>query len=63
VTALREEFADDLDALVSVLPPHIYQGLSRSERLTDVLEVVMDLGREPEARFANDERVLSTRVV
>jgi stage III sporulation protein SpoIIIAA len=45
------------------LPPHIYQGLRRSERGRDVLEVVMDLGREPEARFPESELVLSNRPV
>jgi len=63
VTAVREEYIDDIDALLAVLPPHIYQGLRRSERLHDVLEVVMDLGREPEARFTDEELVLSSRPV
>jgi stage III sporulation protein SpoIIIAA len=61
VTALRQEFVDDTEALLSVLPPHIYQGLRRSERTNEALEIVMDLGREPEARFADSELVLSSR--
>lgn len=63
MTAVREEFVDDLQALLGVLPPHIYQGLRRSERLSDVLEVVMDLGRIPEARFTDAELELSSRPV
>jgi stage III sporulation protein SpoIIIAA len=63
VTAIREEFSDDIASLFSVLPPHIYQGLRRSDRVKDVLEIVMDLGREPEARFAGSELVLSSRPV
>ncbi len=59
MTALRDESLDDTEALLSILPPHIYQGLRRSERVHDVLEIVMDLGREPEARFADSELVLS----
>lgn len=63
MTALREDFIDDTEALLGVLPPHIYQGLRRSERVHQVLEIVMDLGREPEARFFDLELVLSTRPV
>jgi len=63
VTALRQEFTDDIEALLAVLPAHIYQGLRRSEGTSSVLEVVMDLGREPEARFADSELVLSPRPV
>lgn len=63
MTALRQEFVDDVEALLAVLPPHIYQGLRRSERVNDVLEIVMDLGREPEARFPDTELVLSNRPV
>ncbi|MGI8968190.1 MAG: R3H domain-containing nucleic acid-binding protein [Chloroflexota bacterium] len=63
VTALREEFVDDIEALLGVLPPHIYQAVRRSERVSNMLEVVMDLGREPEARYADGEAVLSSRSV
>jgi stage III sporulation protein SpoIIIAA len=54
---------DDTEALLSVLPPHIFQGLRRSERIGEVLEIVMDLGREPEARFAGSDLILSSRPV
>jgi stage III sporulation protein SpoIIIAA len=60
---MREDSIDDTEALLSVLPAHIYAGLRRSERIESVLEIVMDLGREPEARFADGELVLSHRVV
>ncbi|MBV9278582.1 MAG: AAA family ATPase [Chloroflexi bacterium] len=63
MTAVRENLADDTEALFGVLPPHIYQGVRRSDRANDVLEVVMDLGREPEARFPDGELVLSARPV
>lgn len=63
MTAVREEFVDDTEALFQVLPAHIFQGLRRSERVNDVLEIVMDLGRVPEARFADAELVLSNRPV
>jgi stage III sporulation protein SpoIIIAA len=63
MTALREEFSDDIEALLGVLPPHIYQAVRRSGRASSMLEVVMDLGREPEARLADEELVLSSRPV
>ena len=43
--------SDDLDALLAVLPARIRAPLARGNEPTDLLEVVMDLGREPEARY------------
>lgn len=63
MTAVRQESVDDTEALLSVLPPHIFQGLRRSERIGEVLEIVMDLGREPEARFSGSDLLLSSRPV
>jgi len=63
VTALRDDYVDDTEALLRILPPHIYQGLRRSERVNEVLEIVMDLGREPEARLVDGELVLSNRTI
>lgn len=51
---------DDLDLLLDALPPHICELLRDDEsRRTDLLEVVMDLGRLPEARYPGREVVLS----
>ena len=55
--------ADDLEALLEVLPAHIGDPLRAMERRRSLLEVVMDLGREPEARFPGDEQVLSDKPV
>jgi len=63
LSAVRQEFTDDTQALLEVLPPHIYQALRRTEHVGNVLEIVMDLGRLPEARFAGSEIVLSQRPV
>jgi stage III sporulation protein SpoIIIAA len=51
---------DDLDALLDVLPPRISQPLLQIERREELLEVVMDLGREPEGRFPEREAILSS---
>jgi len=51
---------DDLEALIEALPPHISDQLSEPSRRHDLLEIVMDLGRLPEARYPGREVVLST---
>ena len=45
---------DDLDLLYQALPPLIDQRLREINRRDDLLEVVLDLGREPEARFPGE---------
>jgi stage III sporulation protein SpoIIIAA len=42
---------DNMDQLLGVLPAKIRQALEEQEDVEDLLEIVMDLGREPEARF------------
>ncbi len=43
---------DDLDRLLEILPPAVRRGLEACpENLADLIEVVTDLGRRPEARF------------
>ncbi len=54
---------DDLDLLLNALPPHISDPLRKSDDNTGLLEVVMDLGRKPEARYPGRELVLSDREV
>jgi stage III sporulation protein SpoIIIAA len=54
------QITDDLDLLLTVLPDRIRAALVASDRQSDLLEIVMDLGRLPEARFTAGEMVLST---
>jgi stage III sporulation protein SpoIIIAA len=54
---------DDLEELLEVLPPHICDPLQALQDRRELLEVVMDLGREPEARLPGREVVLSTHTV
>jgi stage III sporulation protein SpoIIIAA len=58
-----EIMTDDLDQLLEVLPPHICDPLEALQDRRDLLEVVMDLGREPEARMPGREVLLSTHSV
>jgi stage III sporulation protein SpoIIIAA len=53
------QITDDLDLLLAVLPERIAQALEESERKSNLIEIVMDLGRLPEARFSDGEMVLS----
>ncbi|CAN5687018.1 hypothetical protein BH23CHL7_BH23CHL7_13610 [soil metagenome] len=56
--------ADDLAALLSALPPEITERLRDLPPERDLIEVVMDLGRRPEARFGGGgEEVLLEREV
>ncbi len=50
---------DDLDLLLEALPPRIRDVFKDAERRVGLLEVVMDLGRLPEARYPGREVVLS----
>ncbi len=47
----RREITDNLDELLEVLPPRLRDKLEDLGDLDDLLEIVLDLGRQPEARF------------
>jgi len=51
VVGRQIRITDDLDLLLAVLPPKVKEPLLRQEGLEELIEVVMDLGRQPEARF------------
>jgi stage III sporulation protein SpoIIIAA len=59
----RRETTDDLDALMEALPPEIVDRLAALANRTDLLEVVMDLGRRPQARFTTGEEDLLDREI
>ena len=56
---MQDRITDDLDALLAVVPPQIAAAVRRENHGDDLLEIVLDLGRLPEARFLNHEVVLS----
>jgi stage III sporulation protein SpoIIIAA len=60
---LQKVITDDLEAMVDILPPHIRQPLRRQKDVRELLEVVLDLGRTPEARFPRREVVLGAKEV
>jgi stage III sporulation protein SpoIIIAA len=60
---LEKLITDDLEAMVNILPSHIRQPLRRQKDLKELLEVVLDLGRLPEARFLKREVILGSKEV
>ncbi|MBA2756310.1 MAG: AAA family ATPase, partial [Chloroflexi bacterium] len=59
----RRETIDDLDALLSSLPPEIVDAVHALPDRLSLIEVVMDLGRRPEARFPDSEVSLLDREI
>jgi stage III sporulation protein SpoIIIAA len=55
----QRKITDDLQALLGVLPPTIAQAVTDVNNSDDLLEVILDLGRVPTARFVDREVVLS----
>src|ERR1700716_1205985 len=55
--------SDELEALLRGLPPDLTQRVRALDGLEGLLEIVMDLGRLPEARFVGREEMLSQREV
>jgi len=54
---------DDLDALIDVLPPRVAESLRSRPNNFELLEIVLDLGRRPEARYPGEEVILSEQEV
>ncbi len=50
---------DDLQVLIDVLPPRVAEALQARANNFELLEVVLDLGRPPEARYPDQEAILS----
>ena len=60
---MQKVITDDLDALLDILPPHIQQPLCQQQDTSELLEVVLDLERPPEARFPQREVILNPQEV
>jgi stage III sporulation protein SpoIIIAA len=55
----KQKITDDLQALLGVLPPSIASAVVRADNSDDLLEVILDLGRLPTARFVGGEITLA----
>ena len=58
-SAGEDEFEVELDRLLSLLPEEMRRRVSEHPELHQLIEVVMDLGRNPLARFPSGDFVLS----
>ncbi len=56
---IQQTITDDLDALLEVLPPRISDPILQRGDRSQLLEIVLDLGRVPEARYIASETILS----
>jgi len=61
--ARASQVTDNLDALIDKLPSRMAAHLQAAPNLSTLLEVVMDLGRPPEARFTDGELTLGSEPV
>lgn len=59
----QTRITDDLEALLRVLPPYIQEALEATNDGEKLVEIVMDLGRQPEVRYFDREVILSDREI
>ena len=58
----QSQIIDDLSVLLKILPPTIAESILEEDNNGDLLEVVLDLGRVPTARYLQDEIILGDDV-
>jgi stage III sporulation protein SpoIIIAA len=59
----QRETMDDLDVLLAALPPEIVEAIHALPDRETLIEVVLDLGRRPEARYPSSEVALLEREI
>ena len=55
--------ADDLEQLIAILPPDLRHRVDTHPQRQQLVEIVLDLGRRPEARFPSGAEYLSEMAV
>jgi stage III sporulation protein SpoIIIAA len=60
---MEYRITDDLEKLKVVLPDYLVDALERIGHKDDLVEVIMDLGRLPTARYSDSEQVLDDREI
>lgn len=55
--------ADNLNQLLDILPKFVSNSLRQDETRTQLIEIVLDIGRRPEARFAGETKYLSYKTI
>jgi stage III sporulation protein SpoIIIAA len=59
----QKRITDDLDALLGILPPQIAAQITEVNDSANLLEVILDLGRVPTARFLKGEIVIGDKEI
>ena len=59
----HNNITDNLDILFDVLPPQVAEAVHVANQNENLLEIVLDLGRKPEARYTDRELILSDQEV
>lgn len=54
---------DDLKKLIETLPFFLHEKLKKHKNKDKLIEIVLDLGRRPEARFMNSTEYLSQKII
>jgi stage III sporulation protein SpoIIIAA len=57
------KITDDLDALLGILPGNIVEAVHKANDYDNLLEIILDLGRVPTARYVQGETVLINREI
>jgi stage III sporulation protein SpoIIIAA len=57
--SIRKQVTDNLDQLLEILPPRIKSSIELCGGLEQLVEIVMDLGRLPEARYFDSTKYLT----
>jgi len=60
---MQKVVSGELDTLLNVLPPHVRELLYQQTDCSDLLEIILDLGRPPEARFLHRDLILDSRAI
>lgn len=63
MTESQIQITDNLDLLLFILPPHIREALQKENSTEALVEIVLDLGRQPEGRFLDRGAYLSSEYV
>src|SRR5262247_1058138 len=58
----HESITDDIDLLLDILPADIREWLERQNEIDNLLEIICDLGRAPEARYPGKSQVMPSRL-
>tara|TARA_B100000945_G_scaffold27718_2_gene19343 strand:+ start:19087 stop:20607 length:1521 start_codon:yes stop_codon:yes gene_type:complete len=54
---------NEINVLIKALPEHLYKTLSKHSNLENLLEIVLDYGRPPEARFSTGSEIFNTKEI